>query len=86
MFNSLVKTNKEFHQSKVYSWYTDLHAKDVASKHLKTIGSVKIGCMPKVFGVPELLLWCEKHFNASKRTIQVGDNTIPPISLGPIVF
>ena len=62
------------------------HIVSTASKHLKTIGLMKVGCMPKVFGLSELVLWCENNFNALKRTIQVGDNTILPISLSPIVF
>ena len=29
---------------------------------------------------------CAKHFDASRRTILVGDNTIPPINLNPLMF
>ena len=32
------------------------------------------------------MLWCSKFFNASRRIIQVGDNTIHPISLNPLVL
>ena len=62
MFNYLTKTDKEFHWTKAYSWYSDLRVKDIASRHLRTIGLVKVECMPKVFGVPKLASWCAKNF------------------------
>ena len=31
-------------------------------------------------------MWCAKHFEDSKIIIQVGDNTISPISLNLLVF
>lgn len=33
-----------------------------------------------------IFFWSEKHFDASRRTILIGDNTIQPISLNPLVF
>lgn len=47
---------------------------------------MKDGCMPEAFGVLEFVLWCAKFSDASKRTIQVDDNTHHPISLSPLVF
>ena len=53
MCNSPAKIDKEFHWSKAYSWYSNLLAEDIASKHLRTIGLVKAECMLEVFGVLE---------------------------------
>ena len=86
MFNSLAKIDKEFHYSKAYSWYSDLPAEDTSSKCLGAIGLVKVGCMPKKFSVLELILWCSKHFDATKRIIRIGDSIVPPINLIPIMF
>ena len=85
-FKYLENKDKDFCWSKAYSWYSDLPAEDTTSKHLKTIRLVKVGCIQEIFGVLELVLWCAKHFNASKRTIQVGENTIPPKILSPPFF
>ena len=85
-FNSLEKIDKEFHWCKEYSWYLDLPVEDTSSKHLRYIGLVKVECMLEVFGVPELVLWCPKCFDATKRIICVGDSSVLPISLIPIVF
>ena len=38
------------------------------------------------FSVLELVLWCSNHFDATKRIILIGGNTIPLISLSPIIF
>lgn len=84
--NSLAKTDKEFHCSREYNWYSDLRAKNISSKYLRDTRLVKDGCVPKVFGVPKFVLWCLKHFNHSRRLIQVGDNTIQPIIQNPLVF
>ena len=86
MLNSLAKIDKWFHWSKEYSWYSDFPIEDTYSKHLKAIGLVKVGCMPEVFSVLELVLCCFKHFNATKRVFRVGESTMPPISLSPIIF
>ena len=32
------------------------------------------------------MLWCATCFNALRRTIRIGDNTIQPISLNPLAF
>lgn len=85
-FNSLEKTDKEFHYTKAYKWYLDLCGEDIAFRHLRTIGLVKVGCMLSVFGVPNLALWCAKCFNASRRKMKVGDNIFSPISLSPLTF
>ena len=45
-FNSLEKIDTKFKWSKAYSWCLDLPSEDATSKHLKTIGLVKSGCMP----------------------------------------
>ena len=42
--------------------------------------------MLEVFSVPELVLWCSKQYDASRRIIHVGKNIIQPISLKPFVF
>ena len=42
--------------------------------------------MTEVFVVPELVLWCSQYFDATKRIICVGDNTVPLISLSLLVF
>ena len=86
MFNSLDKTNKEFHQYKSYSWYSYFLVEETYSKHIRTIGLVKVGCIMKVFSVPELVLWCSNHFDATKRVIHVGESNMPPIILTPIIF
>lgn len=84
--NSLANTNKEFHWLRAYNWSSNLHVEDISSKNLRTIALVKVGCMPKVFTVLEFMLWCYKHFNASKRIVYIGDNTFHPNSLNPLVF
>ena len=86
MLNSLEKIDKQFLLSRAYHWYSDLHANDVSSKFLRTTGLVNVGCMPEVFGVPEIMLWCSKHFDASRGVNQVGNNNIQRISLNPLVF
>ena len=86
MFNSLENTDKEFHWSKAYSGYSNLPVDDTSSKHLRSIGLVKARCMPKHFSVPKLVLLCSKCLNSTNRIIHVGDNTVPPISLSPVVF
>ena len=86
MFISLVKNNKYFHWFKAYYWYSDLLVEDISSKHLTTVRLVKAGCMPEVFGVPKLVSWCSKCFDATKRIICVGGSTMPPINLIPLVF
>ena len=86
MSNSLAKSDREFHWSREYDQYLDLHAEDVSSKHFRIVGLVKDGCMPEVFDVPKFVLWCSKCFDTSRRRIQVGDNTIQPIRLNPLVF
>lgn len=85
-FNSFANTKKYFHWSKAYNWHSYLCVEDITLKHLRTIGLVKIGCMPEVFSVPEFVLWHAKHYDASRRTILIGDNTIHPISLNPLAF
>ena len=86
MLNSLEKTNIEFHWSRAYSWYSYLLVEDVLARCLRDSGMVKDGCIPKFFTVPELVLWSTKYFDTARRVIQVGDTTVQPISLNPIVF
>lgn len=81
--NSLAETNKEFHWSRAYSWYSYLHVEDALTKCLRSSGLVKFWCMPEFFGIPELVLQFARCFDATRRIVQVGDTTIYPISLNP---
>ena len=52
MLKFQVKDDKEFHWSRAYHWYSDMHVEYVSSKSRRTIGLVQVGCMPEVFNVP----------------------------------
>lgn len=56
--NTVAKTDKEFHQSRYTIGIQTCVHKDASLGHLKTTNLVKAGCMPKVFGAPEFVLWC----------------------------
>lgn len=47
---------------------------------------VKDGCMAKVFSVPDIVFWCSKCFNTTKRVIHIVEVGLPPVSLGPLIF
>lgn len=84
--NSLAKIVKDFHLSRLFGWYSKLRTKEKRSNRLWTVELVKVGCMPKVFIVPELVFWCSKCFDPTKRVIHIGEIGFPPISLSPLVF
>jgi hypothetical protein len=85
MYNSLA-SNKVFHWSKDYGWYSSLAVEENHSNTLWMTRLAKVGCMPEVFSVPKLVLWCSKRFDTTKRVIHVSEASISLISLGPIVF
>lgn len=74
--NTLANIDKEFHWYRAYNWYSNMCAEDASLKHLRIIRLIKYECMPKVFNVAKFMLWSSKCFDAPRRRIQVGDNTI----------
>ena len=71
-YNSFDKTNRNFHWSKEYSWYSGFLVDDKSSSHPWMTELTRASCMTKVFNVPELVLWCSKHFDTTTRVIHVG--------------
>lgn len=84
--NSFTKTDREFHWYKAYSVYLVLPIEDALTKNLRASERVKVGCMPEVFVMLILILWCAKCFDVARRVIWIGDTAITPIILNPLMF
>lgn len=53
---------------------------------LELLVQLKLHACHKFSSIPEMVLWCSKHFNAPKIVIFVNESTMPPTRLSPIVF
>ena len=85
-YNSLAKIDKDFHWSKEYGRYLGLPVEKKCSNCLWIIELAKSSYRLKVFNVLELVLWCSKWLDATKRIIHVHETSLDPRSLRPIVF
>jgi hypothetical protein len=82
--NTFAREDPKYHWSRAYRYYSTLPPEERDVDDVWISGITKEGCVPEVFDVKELVIWCTNNYEKDQRIIKLNGQS--PISLAPSTF